>query len=65
MLEAVGSLQLCAEQLLGVEAAIHAVRSCFDDNLSQCVLVVDATNAFNSLNHQTTLRNIYYFVPPL
>ena len=45
--ESAGSLQLCAGQQAGYEAAVHAMRHLFDDSDSQAVLLVDATNAFN------------------
>ena len=54
ILEASGSLQLCAGQIAGVEASIHAVRSCFNEESTEGVLLVDATNAFNSLNRNSS-----------
>ena len=63
--EAAGSLQLCAGQPSGVEASIHAVRTAFEDTSCDCVLLVDATNAFNSLNHLTALHNILHTCPAL
>ena len=47
---AAGSLQLCAGQPAGCEAAIHAMKDLFDDNECEAVLLVDASNAFNCLN---------------
>ena len=41
--------QIASRQIAGVEAAIHAVRCCFDEE-SIGLLLVDASNAFNSLN---------------
>ena len=61
--EAAGSFQLCAGQEAGSEAAIHAV--CFDNPDSEGVLLVDATNAFNTLNRQAALLNIHSLCPPL
>jgi hypothetical protein len=60
---AVGSLQLCAGQPAGCEAAVHAVRSLFEDPNSAGVILVDATNAFNSLNRQLALANISILCP--
>ena len=37
----------------------------FQDEQSEAVLIVDATNAFNSLNRQTALQNIHYLCPSL
>lgn len=65
MLEAASSLQLCAGQLSDAEAAIHTVRSSFDDSLADCVLLVDATSAFNFLNRQTALQNSLHLCPAL
>ena len=44
--EACGALQVCA----GCEAAVHAVCQLFHDPGSQAVPLVDASNAFNSVN---------------
>lgn len=48
--------QLCAGLKMGIEAAVHAIISdLFDANIDSVdgwsVLLVDASNAFNSLNH--------------
>ena len=63
--ESTGSLQLCADQQAGCEAAVHAMHQLFNDNDSQAVLLVDATNAFNTLNRQAALLNIHSLCPPL
>ena len=60
-----GFLQLCAGQISGVEAAAHTVHQLFDDPATEDVLLVDAENAFNSLNRQVALRNIQYLCPSL
>ena len=56
--EAAGSHQLCAGQLSGAEAAVHAVRKVFEEGSTEAVLLVDASNAFNSLNRLVALHNI-------
>ena len=56
-------LQLCAGQTAGCEAAIHAVQSTFETSDCEALLLVDAKNAFNSLNRQTALRNIKTLCP--
>ena len=48
--EAAGPLQLCAGQIAGAEAAVHATREAFLNSNTEGVLLVDASNAFNSLN---------------
>ena len=63
ILDMTGTLQLCAGQTAGCEAAIHAVRHMFNDNECEAVLLVDATNAFNCLNRQTAMRNIRTLCP--
>ena len=61
--EAAGSLQLCAEQLAGCETAIHAARLLLSCPGSEGLLLVDATNAFNSLNRKLALLNISRLCP--
>ena len=63
--EAASSLQLCAGQPSRVEADLHAVRTTFEDTSCDCVLKVDATNAFNSLNRLSALHNILHTCPAL
>ncbi len=64
-----GSLQLCGGQIAGIEAAVHAVRSTFQDENTEGVLLVDASNAFNVVNRRAALHNIQYtfaqVLPPL
>ena len=54
-----GALQTCAGHGAGSEAAIHAMKSIFDDDDTHAALLVDATNAFNLINRQAALHNIY------
>ena len=56
---------MCGGQIAGIEAAVHAVRAAFDSSDTEAVLLVDATNAFNSLNRQVALQNIRRLCPPL
>ena len=60
MEEAAGSLQLCAGQDRGCEEAIHAMRC-----ITEALLLVDATNAFNSINRKAALHNISTTCPSL
>lgn len=62
---AVGSLQLCAGHDTGCEAAIHAMRKIFDEEDTERVLLVDANNAFNSMNRAVALHNIQVLCPSL
>lgn len=63
--EVAGSIQLCAGQVSGIEAAVHAVRTLFLREETEALLLVDATNAFNSLNRQTALHNIQKLCPSI
>ena len=63
--EAAGPLQVCAGQKGGCEAAVHAMRQIFLSPECEAVLLVDATNAFNSLNGMAALHNISVICPPL
>ena len=60
-----GCLQLCGGQISGIEAAVHAVRTAFESDENEAVLLVDATNVFNSLNRQVALHNIQRLCPLL
>ena len=42
-----GSLQVCAGQEAGSEAAIHAMEKIFKEESTEAILLVDAENAFN------------------
>ena len=53
-----GSLPVCAGHKSGSEAAIHAMRSIFDVDETDAVLLIDASNAFNALNRAAALHNI-------
>ena len=62
---AAGPRQLCAGQIARTEVAAHGMRSLFSRKDTHSVLLVDAANAFNSLNRQMALRNIQHLSPPL
>ena len=63
VLESAGCVQICAGHKGGAEAAVHAVRKLFEDNDDDAVLLIDASNAFNSLNRKTALHNISILCP--
>ena len=63
--DAVGTTQLCAGRIAGIEAGIHSVRDLFNKKETEGVLLVDASNAFNSLNRQTALQNARRLCPSL
>ena len=54
-----GSDQLCAGIRMGIEGAIHAVGELYENSESDWgLLLIDATNAFNSINQKALLWNI-------
>ena len=63
--EAVGSLQICAGHLSGCEAAVHTMHQVFQFQNTEALILVNACNAFSSLNRETALRNILHLCPPL
>ena len=65
VMESAGCVQLCAGQRSGCEAAAHAMSEIFEDEESDGVLFIDASNAFNSLNRRAFLHNIQYLCPPM
>ena len=65
LIECAGSLQLCAGQKAGCEAAAHAMREIYQEAETDGVLLIDASNAFNSLNREAMLHNIRYLCPEL
>ncbi len=62
--EATWTVQLCAGQESGCEAAVHAMNKIFQEDDTEAILLVDASNAFNSLNRNSTLLNIQSLCPP-
>ena len=65
IVQCAGPLQLCAGQQSGCEAAVHAMTQAFDQDESEAILLVDAANAFNSINRKVLLHNIQYLCPVL
>ena len=63
--DAAGPLQVCAGQEGGCEAAIHAMHQFFAEDEVHGVLLVDADNAFNTINRHATLHNIKSICPPI
>lgn len=53
------TLQICAGQEASINAAIHSMNMMH----KYAVLLVDASNAFNSLKRQSVLHNITYLCP--
>ena len=64
-MDASGSLQVCAGQKSGSEAAIHAMREMFEADETDAELLMDASNAFNSLNRAAALHNVRVICPAI
>ena len=60
---AAGLLQTCSGLEGGIEAAIHAMNKAFNLSQSEALLLVDATNAFNSINRKVALHNVHRICP--
>ena len=65
VISSMGSLQVCAGQEAGSEAAIHAMEKIFKEESTEAVLLVDAANAFNSINIKVFLHNISILCPAI
>ena len=61
--DSAGSRQLCGGQIAGIKAAVHSVRKLFENDTTEAILLVDASNAFNSLNRANALMNIRTVCP--
>ena len=60
---ATGALQLSAGQDAGAEAAVHSLHDIFSEENTEAVLLVDAGNAFNSINRKVMLHNMKFLYP--
>ena len=60
-----GCIQTCTGVKSGIEAAIHATNTAWNLPSTECLLQVDADNAFNRLNRKVALHNIREICPPL
>ena len=63
IIESTAPIQVCAGLESGVEAAVHAARELFESDDCECILLIDASNAFNSLNRKAALNNVKYTCP--
>ena len=61
--EAAGLLQIVTGLKNGAEAAIHSIQEMFANEQTDAVILVDANNAFNSLNRNVALHNIQILYP--
>ena len=58
-------MQACAGQEAGRESLVHALHEIYEDQSSDAVLLVNASNTFNSINRNAFLHNITIMYPPL
>ena len=63
LMESAGPLQASGGSQGGAEAAIHAMRTIFNNDDTEAVILVDASNAFNALNRQVALHNVQRTCP--
>ena len=62
---AAGPLQTCAGHQAGCEAAVHAMKEIFTCEDTVAILLVDAYNAFNTINRQAAVHNISVVCPAI
>ena len=63
VIQSVGSLQVCAGQDAGCESLIHAMGTIYKDQSAEVVLLVDTSNALNSINRNVFLHNVEIICP--
>ena len=63
ILQAAGAFQLCVGQFSGAEAAVYAVWETFERVNTEVVLLVDTSNAFNSLNRMVAITSSKFIHP--
>ena len=56
---------MCLGQNCGIGHVIHALRKAYKSQEVEGVLLIDAQNAFNSLNRELALKNIDILCPSL
>ena len=56
--EAAGPLQVCAGHNVGVEAAIHTMSQVFEEEGTDGILLIDASNAFKQMNRSAASHSI-------
>ena len=59
----VGSLQVCAGHEAEFESLIHAMRAVYEEQSAEAVLLVEASNAFNSINRNAFIHNVESICP--
>ena len=62
-MKAASSLQVCAGEVAGAEAALHAAHHIFKYHTTAAVLLVNAEKEFNTINRKAMLHNISLISP--
>ena len=65
IITSVAPLQVWAGQESGCEAAVHAMFKMYKEERTEAVLLVDAENAFNSVNRKVFLHNVNVVCPSI
>ena len=65
VMDSSSNIQMCSGHEAGSEAAIHSMKDMFEKDDTEAVLLVDAANAFNSINREAILHNIRILCPIL
>ena len=63
VVQVAGLLYLRGGQVAGSELTIHAMHDIFNDNNMEGILLIDAENAFNSINLKVMLPNLKFIFP--
>ena len=58
-------IQTCGGVKGGVEAAVHGLRSIWEESSTEAIILVDASNAFNCMNRKVGLQNTGILCPDL
>ncbi len=65
VIDVTGSAQLCAGVSSACETIVETARNVYESDCFEGMLLVDASNAFNSLNRNLALRNVLHLCPSL
>ena len=60
-----GSWQICVAREAGIEEAVHSLNSICNDENNDSVLLVNASNALNFLNHEIFPHSISFICPTI
>ena len=56
---------MCWTAASGSETAVHAMRQIFEEDDTEIILLVDASNAFNSMNRKVMIHNTFILCPTI